>query len=156
MKLLEMASSIFPHFAQRSTENIGKMLLIVLLLMSWNIQLSLFCPKFAQKIIMTHATRALLPWEISCIMRFLNGICFSLYFLSPMRWPLNQTLEKFGVIAIWKFLLENLLNPDILVKYSLFSSPVDDLNSWIIFVQGQPFIINDQGLPWRSVIEIIL
>ena len=60
-----------------------------------------------------HATRTLLPWEISCIIRFLNGISFSIYLLSHRRWPLNQTLEKFGVIAILKFLLENLLNPDI-------------------------------------------
>ena len=45
-----MALSIFPHFAQRSTESIGKMLLIVLLLMSWNIQLSLFLSKVCTKI----------------------------------------------------------------------------------------------------------
>ena len=57
-------------------------------------------------------------------MRFLNGICFSLYLLSSMRWPLNQTLEKFGVIAILNFLLEIAKNPDIGDQFSLFSLPI--------------------------------
>ena len=74
--------------------------------------------------IASHATRTLLPWEISCIMRFLNGICFSLYLLSHRRWPLNQTLEKFGEIAILNFLLEIAKNPDIGDQFSLFSLPV--------------------------------
>ena len=47
-----------------------------------------------------------------------------MYLLSPTRWPLNQTLEKFGVIAILKFLLEIAQNPGIAAQCSLFSLPV--------------------------------
>ena len=48
-----MVSSTFPHFARQSTENIGKMLLIVLLLMPWKHETynkGLFCPKYLHKI----------------------------------------------------------------------------------------------------------
>ena len=39
-----------------------------------------------------------------------------------MRWLLNQTLGIFCIIAFLKIVVENVLNPDILIKYIYFVS----------------------------------
>ena len=56
-----------------------------------------------------HAPRTQPPWDFFRIMSLLNGILLFLYVQSPMRWLWKKTLEKFGEIAILKYLIENFL-----------------------------------------------